>query len=229
MSRPVCGFAVVLSVLAGSASAADTYSVIHAPPPAENTHGELLARALGGSFSASGLNFSNGSITAVRNKDAGGLASTDQVWKAGNYRARLVSGEDYDRVASFGYLDRAHSNGRPFVSIFDADDIGARALLSMEHQFRWAIQRTDGEVFTSMTQDQHGRDMMVSYSLFNALGESIGSMLFFEDRLLTHNKDYNDIAVLLTLAPTPQAATLGLLGLGGMGILAGRRRRDTVA
>ncbi len=228
MSRQVCGFAVVLSVLTGSA-AADVFSTIHASPGAERTHAQLLASALGGSFSASGLNYSNGSISAVRNRDFGGIQSTDQVWKAGNYRARLIAGEEYDRVASFGYLDRAHSNGRPFNAVFSTDDVGARAYLSMDHQFRWAIQRTNGDVFTSANKDQHGRDMMVSYTLFNTLGESIGSMLFFEDRLLTHNKDFNDVAVLLTLAPTPQAATLGLLGLGGMGVLAGRRRRTSVA
>ncbi len=218
MSRPLIVAAIGLSCIAGTALGDDSY-----------THGELLARALGGTFNASGLDFSNGSINAVRNKDFGSLASTDQVWKAGNYRARLVAGEEYGRVSSFGYLDRAHSNGRPFVSVFDADDIGARSLLSMDHQFRWAIQRTDGEVYTSLASDQHGRDMMVSYSLFDARGKSIGSMLFFEDRLLTHNKDYNDVAVLLTLVPTPQAATLGLLGLGSMGVLAGRRRREAAA
>ena len=36
--------------------------------------------------------------------------------------------------------------------------------------------------------------------------------------------DYNDFAVLLTLAPTPQAALLGILGLGGVGLATGRRR-----
>ena len=84
-------------------------------------------------------------------------------------------------------------------------------------------------MLTSLNSDQSGRDMMVSYSLFNTLGQSIGSMLFFEDHRRSNNKDYNDIAVLLTLVPTPQAATLGLLGLGGMGVLAGRRRRNCVA
>jgi len=229
MSRRTCGLAVLVSALTGSALG-DDFTVIHAPPAAERTHAEILSSALGGSFSSAGLNFNNGSISAIRNRDIGGIQSTDQVWKQGSYRAKLVANEEYNRVSAFGYLDRAHNNhDNLFVSVFDTDTVGTRALVSPEHQFRWAIQKTDGEVLTSLNTDQSGRDMMVSYSLFNTLGQTIGSMLFFEDHRRSNNKDFNDIAVLLTLAPTPQAAALGLLGLGGMGVLAGRRRRNCVA
>lgn len=229
MSRRACGFAVVLSALSGSALA-DDYTVIHAPPAAEHTHAEILASVLGGTFNTSGLNYSNGSVSAIRNRDIGGIQSTDQVWKQGSYRARLVANEEYGRVAAFGYLDRAHNNHDDvFISVFPTDSVGTRALVTPDHQFRWAIQKTNGEVYTSLNSDQSGRDMMVSYTLLNSLGQSIGSMLFFEDHRLSSNKDYNDIAVLLSLAPTPQAASLGLLGLGGMSVLAGRRRRDSVA
>lgn len=226
MSRHGYGIAIGLSLLAGSALA-DGFTGVHAPPGVERTHAQILSDALGGAFSASGLNLTNGSVTAYRNQDVGGLGSTDEVWKARKYRAKLIGNEDYGRVSDFGYVDRAHSNGRPFVSVFSTDTVDARAFLDMEHQFRWAILRSDGEVFTSLASDQHGRDQMVSYSLVNSLGESIGSVLFFEDHLLSDNKDFNDVAVMLTLTPTPQAASLGALGLMGIAV-GGRRRRSVV-
>lgn len=224
MSRRLGGLAVVLSALAGTALG-DDFSALSAPSGSERSHAQILSDALGGSFSASGLNFVSGSNSAIRNRDFGGVQSTDQLWKPGKYNARLVGNEDQGRVAEFGYLSRAHSNGRPFVSLFSTDTLGASATLDAAHQFRWAIKRTNGDVFTSLNSDQHGTDQLVSYTLFNELGKTIGSLLLFEDRLLSHNRDYNDVAVLLTLAPSPQAAGLGLLGLGGLGLMSGRRRR----
>ena len=102
------------------------------------------------------------------------------------------------------------------------------ASFSTDRDFRWAI-KVDGwlwdSVYTSREDDNWGKDMMVSYSLYNGSGSFIGSFLFFEDTKHNSDKDFNDIAVLLCLVPAPQAASMGLLSLGGLGVLAGRRRR----
>ena len=71
---------------------------------------------------------------------------------------------------------------------------------------------------------------MVSYAMFDESNRLIGAILFFEDwNGEGSDYDYNDFAIMLTLAPTPQAAMLGLLGLGGVGLAGGGRRRRSIA
>ncbi|MEO1584923.1 MAG: PEP-CTERM sorting domain-containing protein, partial [Planctomycetota bacterium] len=71
------------------------------------------------------------------------------------------------------------------------------------------------------------RDHMVTYAIYEQ-DHLTGFALFFEDLHKHHSdKDFNDAAVLLSLVPTPQAAGLALAGLGGVGLTAARRRRNS--
>jgi len=228
MSRPLIAANIALALIAGTALGDDAYTHVRAPSHGEASHADILATAFGGSFSAMGRDFSNGSITAVRNKDYSHYGNDDQIWDAGNYCAKLIAAENCADVG-FGYVKGTH--GGTYRELFDDSDLGAMASVSLDRDFRWAI-KVDGwiwdSVYTSREADNWGKDMMVSYTMYNASGSKIGSFLFFEDTKHNSDKDFNDIAVLLCLVPTPQAASMGLLGLGGLGILAGRRRRSAI-
>jgi len=226
MSYPVIAAAIGLSMLAGTALGdGDDYTHVRNPSGGEASHAQILASAFGGAFSASGRDFTNGSISAIRNADYSSSGNDDRIWNAGNYTAKMIASEN-SRSSSFGYINGTH--GGNYQELFDSNDLGAEANVSTSSDFRWAI-KVDGwiwdSVYTSRDADNWGKDMMVSYSMYNASGSLIGSFLFFEDKKHNSDKDYNDVAVLLTLVPAPQAATMGLLGLGGLGVLAGRRRR----
>lgn len=225
MSRPLFAVSLALVFTAGTALGDDSYTHVRSPSNGEASHADILATAFGGSFSAMGRNFSNGSITAIRNKDNSRYRYDDQIWDAGNYRTKLIAAENCDDV-KFGYVKGNH--GGHFREIFNNSDIGAMSSVSIGRDFRWAI-KVDGwlwdSVYTSREADNWGKDMMVSYTMFNAGGSKIGSFLFFEDKKHNSDKDFNDVAVLLCLVPAPQAASMGLLGIGGLGVFGGRRRR----
>ncbi|GAB5496853.1 MAG: hypothetical protein Phyf2KO_19330 [Phycisphaerales bacterium] len=224
MSRPAFIGVIGLALGAGAAFADfgnDDYTHVRSPG-SEPGHASILSSALGGSFSASGLDFSNGSITAIRNRDSGHY-SGDQIWSAGTYNAKIVANHG-SADALFGYQNG--SSGGHFQTLLDAEDVGSMASTTMDSDFRWAI-KVDGfiwdHVYTSREHDNYGKDMMVSYSIFNGMGSMIGSMLFFEDKKHHSDKDFNDVAVFLSVVPTPQAAGMGALALLG-GLSMTRRR-----
>lgn len=221
MSRQHVGFAIGLILLSG-ATRADDFTTVY-PSSLDPGHAQLLASALGGTFSASGLNFSNGSIDAIRNRDLGPLHSTDQIWSAGTFKSKLFYDSPVGRAQSFGFVNGA--TGGSYQSLINTSSVGSTASLTTDDNFRWAIKLNGGRVLTSRNSNNGGTDMMISYSLYNNAGNFIGSVLFFDDKISAPEKDYADVAVLLTLVPTPQAAAMGLLGLGSLGVMAGCRRR----
>ncbi len=229
MSRPlIAATAIGLAFIACTALGDDSFTHVRSPSSGEASHASILATAFGGSFSASGRDYSNGSISAIRNKDHGSHDSNDQIWDAGNYTAKMIASEN-QAASTFGYIKGSH--GGYYQELFSSDDLGAVSTVSINRDFRWAI-KVDGwlwdSIYTSRENDNWGKDMMVSYTLYNGSGSKIGSFLFFEDKKHNSDKDFNDVAVLLTLVPTPQAASLGLIGLGGLGLMTGRRRRSTL-
>lgn len=225
MKNPSNALVIGLLMSAGVAVADnDDYTRIHSPNNGEYTHAQILSNALGGTFSASGRDFSNGSINAIRNRDSGYIHNTDQIWSAGTYNAKII-GNQGSNDAEFGYVNGTH--GGHFRSLLDAEAIGSSTSTTRDDDFRWAI-KVDGfiwdSVYTSRDHDNYGKDMMVSYTLYNASNAIIGSVLFFEDKKHFSDKDFNDVAVLLSIVPAPQAAAMGgLTLLAGFGMT--RRRR----
>lgn len=228
MSRDRCAIVAGLALSAASASA--QYTSISAASGGERGHSQILALALGGSFDNSGSrDLSNGSTFADRMRDTSWSRSTDQVWAAGTYKARVIA-KEADFSHTFGFVSGRSGNlGGGFQGLLDTDSVGSSTSVTLAGDFRWAIkldQQDGGRLFTSRNKDNaNDRDHMVSYALYNGGGNLFGYALFFEDKKHNSDKDFNDAAVLLTLVPTPMAAGMGLLGLGGLGVMAGHRRR----
>lgn len=226
--------AIAAAVSAGATSA--QYTHVRAPRSSEASHAQILSSALGGSFSAaSSRDFANGSIYADRMKDStSNSIGSDRYWAAGTYHAKIVAKEAaYSHT--FGTVAGSYGGGHlsTYQALLDTSAVGSEATITMDQEFRWAIDVDRGGnsrdvLYTSRDWDNAGNtDHMVSYKLLRE-GNLFGYALFFEDIKYCSDKDYNDVAVILTLVPTPQAAMMGLTGLGGLGLLAGRRRRESM-
>ncbi len=238
----------VAALISGAASAQDL-TVVNSPWAGESTHSQMLSEAFGGTFTSlgqvEGINakagtsnmvhtgFTNGSYTFSRISDFGGSSlisltdiagGDDTSWGAGSYRAEAIGGYSSNEH-SFGYM----TEGGEFQTILQAGTAGLdMTSIHPNEQFTWAIDVAGHrEYYGQESMNGSGQDHMVSYAMYDESNRLIGAVLFFED---WHGEgsdyDYNDFAVLLTLAPTPQAAMLGMLGLGGVGLMGSRRRRS---
>lgn len=234
-----------LAIIAAGSSAAQSLSVVNTPWAGESTHAQMLADAFGGSFTSlgqvSGVNakvgggsltdigFTNGSYTFNRIADAGSnarvslrsISGTDAAWNGGSYRAEAIGGFS-SHSHTLGYMTESGQ----FETINASGVMGQNSSIHPNESFTWAVRNGNGQTYYGDIAMNGGADHMVSYAMYDASNKLIGAVLFFEDwNGSASDYDYNDYAVLLTLAPTPQAALLGALGLGGVGLAAGRRRR----
>ena len=239
-------FTVIAALtLAAGVTSAQSLTVVNEPWPGESTHAQMLAEAFGGTFTSMGqtegvnaragqsnmvdMGYTNGSMTFERVADYGNSSKVDLInlmnggddgdWRDGSYRATSLGG--YSSLShEFGYIG---ANGEFHTIIAD----GVQALENSIHpneDFTWAIRTNTDSEYNSNNLLNGGVDHMVTYAMYDDSNKLIGAVLFFEDWSGDNSDyDYNDYAVMLTLAPTPQAALLGLLGLGG--VAAGRRRR----
>lgn len=235
-----------LVMIAAGTTAAQNLTVVNTPWAGESNHAQMLAEAFGGSFTSlgqvSGVNakvggasltdtgFTNGAYTFTRIADAGSrsraslksVTGSDLVWNAGSYRAEAIGGHS-SQSHTLGIMTESGQ----FETINATGVVGQNSSVHPNEHFTWAVRNANGSTFyADSSMNAAGNDHMVSYAMYDAANKLIGAVLFFEDWSGANSDyDYNDYAVLLTLAPTPQAALLGALGLGGVGLAAGRRRR----
>ncbi|MEM8756763.1 MAG: hypothetical protein AAGF47_03165 [Planctomycetota bacterium] len=222
-------------------------TVVNEPWPGEASHSQMLSDVFGGSFASMGevggfdeqtggsgvtsFGYTNGSVSAMRIGDLGsgvslglgGLLDSmgDQSFGAGSYEAQVI-GHNSSVSHEFGTMD-ADGNFRSLLSSSDQTDTST---IHPKGEFTWAIQTANGQTISSDSAFNGGVDHMVTYALLDENDEVFGAVVFFEDWLGGNGDfDFNDLGVLLTLAPTPNAALLGLAGLGGLGFATGRRRR----
>lgn len=235
-----------IPLLAGLASA-QSLTVVNEPWTGESSHAEMLSSLFGGTFTTTGqttginaiaggsttvdTGYSNGSITFTRIADFGDsapinlrdVAGSDTTWGEGSYRAQAITGFSSVESHTAGIIG---ADG-VFQTVLDPSMTELTTAIHPDHDFTWAIQTSNGRQYAgNPVLNDHGQDQMVSYAMYDETNAMIGAILFFEDwHGPGSDYDYNDFAVLLTLAPTPQAALLGALGLGGAGLITGRRRR----
>jgi hypothetical protein len=189
-------------------------------------HAAILSHAYGGDFAADGLNFTNGTITAVRVEDFGG-ASADQCWAGELLSARALArfGGFEQTLGLFG-----GSAGGACEDLFTISGTGFNvggAIGGLDvsgDAFRFA-RGGGGELFSSLdSENTAGHDHLVTYRLAGPAGED-RYVLFFEDASAVQDSDwdFNDMVVEITGAsphaiPLPPAVWSGLAVLltGGL-------------
>lgn len=234
------GLAVAATLGAGSAVfAVSSYTPVNAPIYAgEKSVAEILGNVYGGTFTPSGNDLTNGTITAVRVADndstgnktnlvnIGNTGNDDRVWTDG-----IASGEAHARFASyaqkFGYLPGA--SGGSYTNLFDVTgsgysatgsftDLDFGATLGNPANWRWA-RNGDGGLWSSDPVDNgaNAYDHLVSYRITGLTDAAHTGkttwMLFWED-LNLGDADYNDLAVEI-IAHIKESATTGGTTGGG--------------
>lgn len=229
-------FAGVAAVATADAEAG--FTPVNAPPDAELSHASVLSYTYGGSFTAAGLSFTNGSITATRLEDFGASPSLlDQCWKGDLIGARaigrwagyeqklgVIAGES--GAGSFQELLTVSGNGINVTGSASATSLSAAG-------YRFA-RGGGGELMTSLAADNRGAvDQMVSYRLDGLDGIGTTYLLCFEDLGPGTNSDwdYNDLVVEVTTGnpavvgvPLPPAVWSGLTVLLTGGLWGARAR-----
>jgi hypothetical protein len=224
--------ALGLSVLAASAQAGFTTI---GPPNygngGEATQAEILSNSYGGTFSSSGLDFTNGTLTATRLDDSTDTSAPTGITSIKTLAtfARYSQGLGYGDVNSPTQLFNVTGDGFAATGTSGAVDLPAGT----------SFVRT-GDGFNQSSKDSEnkdGQDHLVTYLLTGSGVTGTTYVLFWEDKTTQQHSDFdfNDLAVEVkvgspVVVPLPAAAWSGLATLLGGGLIAGYRkaRRQTV-
>ncbi|MEM6393973.1 MAG: DUF4114 domain-containing protein [Planctomycetota bacterium] len=221
----------MLSVLAPTATAAAA-AVAAGPAMAgltpivesstEATHLDIFNATYGGGFSASGAGFVSSDVTVERVDDA-----EDISFGFGSFTAQSIA-----RFASldqsFGYVDAEGDFQMLFEETGSGFDVtGSVGETTLDTPVTFARLGTGGVVSSDPTANSDGEDHLITYKVTSGSDEFY--VLFFEDLFgSAADNDFQDLVVevrAISAVPTPAAAGLGLVLMGG---LAFRRRRDGV-
>ncbi len=236
--------AIGLGVLtAGQAKAG--YTTINAPnfgKGGEASQAEILSHTYGGTFVADGLNFTNGSKTAVRIDD-----DNDQMWSL-----HILSTK---ALATFASLKQglAIEAGKSVEQLFNVSGkgynvTGGTGEIDTPKSYEFVRNGGSSTAFESVNSENNdGKDHMVTYLLVNnevrkqsiVQGEGkhvVTYVTFWEDLSKAKHSDFdfNDLAVEIkgnsaTVVPLPAAAWSGLATLAGGALAAGYRKRRQLA
>lgn len=234
---------------AGVAGAAEDYT--HVRTGSEPSHLQLLNSVYGGGFSAFGtatasdvggtgapvansvIGYSSTNWIFARVQDRNGssplnlngvgiVGAQDTGWADGVIDVRVtakVAGDSH----TFGWYDDASASGFQAITPTVVGNTVDNVALST--QFRWGLDTSSSLSLTSRESDNpSGQDMMVTYAMYyNTV--FYGWLLAWEDRI-GGDFDYNDAWIeiaLVNVIPTPLAAGMGSVAMGGLLML--RRRR----
>lgn len=236
VSAAICGLTLFVASQAQAG-----FTTINPARPSEDGIAKILSTVYGGTFSANGLNFSNGSITATRIDDDLDKSFTTE----GKISARAIA--LFSKMPqNFGYWAGADAGGT-YTKLFDATgtqyaltgevtDVTVAAALRFGRGGNTALYSSNPEDGT----DTLKRDHQVTYKLTGpTFGE--GTILaFFEDDDRTGPNtadfDFQDLVVEIrgisggTVIPLPAAVLPGLLTLAGAaGVSAVRKFRRKIA
>ena len=131
------------------------YSYVAPPPVTEANHAQILNNIYGGTFAKSGVNYSNGTISALRVYDSDNEYITlnlltqnldgevDQIWTDG--QATITAKAKYAALyQSFGWNgDGAGGTGTTYIPLLTEDDIGGPGVpLLISGDFLWGCWPT---------------------------------------------------------------------------------------
>ena len=250
LMRVAIGFALVCAATIGcwSSSARASFTPINSPFfTNEDGVQKILNATYGGTFTPSGLNFSNGTITAVRVED---IVSTpgivtppngspdDQLWQA-NFQLSSAEAIFGSFNQQFGYYLGA--SGGSYVNLFNVvgvpntpgwgyDVTGGADLSSLSGKLlRWARAGQSRIVSSLIADNTDGKDHMVTYNIQGLNNGKVTWLLMFEDKFTGEayaDFDYNDLVVQITAlpqVPIPEPVAIAPLILcGALGL---RRKR----
>jgi MYXO-CTERM domain-containing protein len=241
---------VTAALLMVVSSAQADFTSIGAPFPGELSQAQILSGLYGGTFTASGVNYGNGSITAVRMADSPlsgsqgvtePASATDQIWHDGFVQASAQARYTILPGDTFGYF--GGTSGGTYQKLFNVNGYGfnvtgSSGLIDTRGQtWRWGMSRDGlfGPVVHSSAQADNsgGSDYLVTYQV-NGLSDGntwTTWLLFWEDTFggKIFTGDFNDVVVEvkattgISAVPVPGAVALGLVGLGLVGLHQRRR------
>jgi len=219
----------------------------------EASHEQILEHMYGGNFSKSGVNFSNGTISAKRIDDSipgpdGILDATkgqpgdaaDQVWKNGKFVA-TAEARYAAYTQSFGFL--LGETGNTYTNLFNVSGTGFNVtggtvgeIDLLGETFRWGRDGTNGKHSSLNSDNLDGLDHLATYKIDGLEDGKTTWLLCWED-LNKRSKDnvhgykldsdFNDLVVEVkaTAIPIPAAALPALGMLAGLGAIKAARRK----
>jgi len=223
--------ALGLSVL-GASNAQAGFTTINPPnygKGGEATQAEILSNSYGGTFTANGLNFTNGTLTATRVND-----NADQVF-SGDLTSSKALATFAQYKQGFGYGPSASPTKLFDVGGDDFTVTGSTGAVDLPSKFsfdRIPPAGSNGYTVSSLNADNKDKvDHLTTYELTGAGITEKTYVLFWEDKLARQHSDFdfNDLAVEIkgvnaVVVPLPAAAWSGLVTLAGGAIVAGYRK-----
>lgn len=219
------GLAAV-ALMATAASSYAGFTPVGPPFPGEKTQAQILSNAFGGTFTPSGENYTNGTITATR------LDDTTDTSFSGNIDSVEVLGVFAKLGQALGYS----TDGSTVVPILTATGKGFAATGSSgpidipgSYEF---VRDGDGQTFFSNpANNPDGKDHQVTYLLSGKGVTGKTYVLFFEDLTAKNHGDFDfqDLVVEVNSAkpatvPLPAAAYTGMSLLLGLGLATGWKK-----
>ncbi len=203
------------------------YTSIASPPDGEKNHAQILHNIYDGTFTKSGVNYSNGTITALRAYDFDDLSirlnlltqnldgEVDQIWTDG--QAIVTAKAKYASFSqSFGWNgDGAGGTGTTYYELLTQADIPTQreVTLSISGDFLWGYH-PDGYQWWSMnSKNSDSKDHFITYKIEGLGDPAVVWLLFMEDLPLSQaDRDYNDFVVEISAIPEPATAFLLIAG-----------------
>jgi hypothetical protein len=216
-----------------------SFTPIQSPPHGEANQAQILSEVYGGTFSADGHDFTNGSIRAVRIDDA-----QDALVFSGQFFVRAVA-KFADRAEAFGVTGGVGDLTPHYHKLFEVqgsgyDVSGSRTEDNMN--IRWAMKGSSAVYSTDASLNPKHHDAEVTYRVDGVSDNLLEYMLFWENLNADEpagtktRSDFNDLVVevfqrsgssatsVTNAAPLPAGIWPGSALLGGLLLWRSRRR-----
>jgi hypothetical protein len=232
-------------VLAGSAAFGTlSYTTIGDPAYGEKNQAQILSDIYGGTFTHSGVNYSNNAgIEALRVYDSGDNTNRlnlltgsshdiDKIWTDDGVALVTAEAKYAYYTQSFGW--NGGGLGTTYHPLLTQTDIGKPGvLININGDFLWGYHPDSTQWWSLDSKNSDGEDHMITYKIEGLkAGPPTVWLIFMEDNPLSNyrtgegklcclpegDNDYNDFVVELRTA-VPEPTTICLLGLGALSLI----------